>query len=291
MQSPARVISPEAITRYVARRPSAQAEKIWKTNVEDVFPGQARRKPTGLTWEEYFRKLYQFRSDYLYLVLEISPPRAYGTVLVNNRNLTRRSRYPYEVDLKTSPLVAEGGTAYLPVKKTSPEASEESFYAFVRFWAEERNILLREAFSGTSEENFSIGVGPAEQEFLRQYGYNPRYLILSEKITPSNVDILPPESEPALKVVAQSPIIMEAESYALSPQEYPSSPFASEYSPPQPRGRRVLSSPPSSPRRVSPSPSPIRSSRPRRIIASSPLSSSSSDYADDSTYTEDEEEE
>ncbi|SPN78976.1 Hypothetical protein ZAZAV_106 [Cedratvirus Zaza IHUMI] len=277
MQSPARVISPEAITRYVARRPSAQAEKIWKTNVEDVFPGQARRKPTGLTWEEYFRKLYQFRSDYLYLVLEISPPRAYGTVLVNNRNLTRRSRYPYEVDLKTSPLVAEGGTAYLPVKKTSPEASEESFYAFVRFWAEERNILLREAFSGTSEENFSIGVGPAEQEFLRQYGYNPRYLILSEKITPSNVDILPPESEPALKVVAQSPIIMEAESYALSP-----------------RGRGVVSlysSPPSSPRRVSPSPSPIRSSRPRRIIASSPLSSSSSDYADDSTYTEDEEEE
>ncbi|SHO33162.1 Hypothetical protein BQ3484_94 [Cedratvirus A11] len=288
MQSSPRVISPEAITRYVARRPSAQAEKIWKTNVEDVFPGQARRKPTGLTWEEYFRKLYQFRNDYLYLVLEISPPRAYGTVLVNNRNLTRRSRYPYEVDLKTSPLVSEGGTAYLPVKKTSPEASEEGFYAFVRFWAEERNILLREAFSGTSEENFSIGVGPAEQEFLRQYGYNPRYLILSEKITPSNVDILPPESEPALKVVAQSPIIMEAETYSLSPQEYSSSPFASEYSSPQPRGRRVLSSPPSSPRRVSPSPSPIRSSRPRRIIASSP---SSSYDADDSTYTEDEEEE
>ncbi|QIN54227.1 putative membrane protein [Cedratvirus kamchatka] len=268
MQSP-RVISPQAIASYVARRPASQAENIWKTNVQEVFPEQARKKPRDQTWEEYFRTLYKFKRDCLYLVLEISSPLLYGTVLVNNRNLTRRSRYPYEVDLKTPPLVSEAGTAYLPVKRTSSDATQNSFYDFVRFWAEERAILLREAFSGTSEENFSIGVGPAEREFLRQYGFNPRYLILSEKITPSNVDILPPESEPALKMAPQSPIVMEAESYALSP--------------------------PPSPRRVSPSPS----RRSRRSIASSPspvrvisYSPSSSEYdADDNTYTEDESEE
>lgn len=277
MQSSPRVISPEAITRYVARRPSTQAEKIWKTNVEEVFPGQARRKPADQTWEEYFKTLYQFRNDYLYLVLNISSPASYGTVLVNNRNLTRRSRYPYEVDLKTVPLVSEGGTAYLPVKRTASDATEESFYAFVRFWAEERGILLREAFSGSSEANFAIGVNAAEQEFLRQYGYTPRYLILNQKITPANVDILPPESEPALRVVAQSPLGMEAEIY-------------SGYSPAPLSPRRVSPSP-------SPSPIPVTRRSNRRVIAASPVrsplssSSSSSDYYGDDTYTEDEEEE
>lgn len=276
MQRSPRVVSPETITRYVANRPGTQAEKIWKTNVEELFSSQARKKPMNQTWEEYFKTLYKFKRDHLYLVLQLSSPSSYGTVLVNNRNLTRRSRYPYEVDLKTVPLVSEGGTAYLPVKRTSSDTSEESFYAFVRFWAEERNILLREAFGGISEENFSIGISPAEREFIRQYGYTPRYLILSERISPSNVDILPPESEPALKVAPQSPLGMEAETYVLSPKE------------------RI--SPPLSPRRVSPSPSPLRPRRSRRIIAVSPTfspsSESSSDYyADDGDYTEDESEE
>jgi hypothetical protein len=270
MQSSPRVISPQTIAGYVSRRPAAQAERIWKTNVEDVFPNQARRKPTGQTWEDYFRTLYKFRNAHLYLVVEISPP-LYGTVLVNNRNLTRRNRYAYEVNLQTPPLVTEGGTAYLPVKRTDPDSTEENFYAFVRFWAEERNILLREAFGGSSEENFSLGIDYAAQEFLRQYGFNPRYLVLDERITPANVDILPPESEPALKVVAQSPIGMEAEIY---------SPYSSPTRVP-------------SPTRVSPSP-PVR--RSRRIIVSSPSPSpvarrSPSPSSDDSTYAEDEEEE
>lgn len=235
------VLSPPGIKRYALGSRRGLSEATWKKYVEENFPESVSNKPSDLTWSRYYEILYQFSRKYLYFAVNLYSMGTYRDVLLNNRDLIVRSPYPFEISLDYPPLLDDSGTSYLPIVRLEAGATEKQFYDYINFWVEERNFILNKLFSPQSNErNFAISTNKGEEEFVQRFGYNPRYLILDEEITQSNVSIYPPEgTEAYLLTTSYSPVGMEA--YIPSPYRSPAKTEAYVSPPKQRRSRRLIS--------------------------------------------------